>query len=405
MIHAVLADDEPMILRGLRKLIPWEALGIQIVGEAWTGRGLLELVEKERPSLVVTDISMPDGTGIDVLKEIGRLGYGAKVIFISAYQEFSYAKEALALGAVDYLIKPIEKELLLSAVTRALSLLKEESEERQTKSKLAQYEQMDRKTKLEELFDRLIEGDIRIEEAEEKLRLFGHRFTYPRFSVMLLEPEPQKTDIRWGEHERRLLLFAIGNMTEEVVAREAAIVLFRKGDRLCVVINHRQAASVKALASEVVVHAAGFLKIALSAGIGEEQSGVEGIRRAYRTAAEALNRSFFADGGAVVCWAEENWESRASVKELGEARDRVLQAVLKKRPRPAARDKRGVVGEDRAPRRRRQGKGGAGRLRNACGMGGRLGADRHRGSGRRASAAFGQAAKLRQIPAIEGVYA
>src|SRR5690349_18025709 len=81
MINVIIADDEPMIIRGLRKLIPWEELGIQIVGEAWTGRGLLELVQQHRPSLVVTDISMPDGTGIDVLKEIARLGFHTKVIF------------------------------------------------------------------------------------------------------------------------------------------------------------------------------------------------------------------------------------------------------------------------------------------------------------------------------------
>ncbi|MBB3113087.1 two-component system response regulator YesN [Paenibacillus phyllosphaerae] len=330
MINVVLADDEPIIIRGLKKLIPWEELGIRIIGEAWTGRGLMELVQRERPSLVITDISMPDGTGIEVLKEIGRLGLGTKVIFISAYQEFAYAKEALALGAVDYLVKPIEKELLLSAVRRALSLLQEESAERETKHKLAQYEHKDRKTQLEELFDRLIDGDIRKEEAQEKLRMLGSGCEYECYTVLLLEPELQKSDVRWGEHERRLLLFAISNMAEELMTSFAAGVLVRKGDRICAIVNHSQAMSMKELAAEISLHAANFLKIALSVGVGEDQLGIEGIRSSYQTAAEALNRTFFAEGGAVIRWAEENWESLVSAKELGEARGHVLQSFLKK---------------------------------------------------------------------------
>lgn len=330
MTNVVLADDEPIIIRGMKKLIPWEELGIRILGEAWTGRGLMELVQQERPSIVITDISMPDGTGIEVLKEIGRLGLGTKVIFISAYQEFSYAKEALALGAVDYLVKPIEKELLLSAVKRALSLLQEESEERETKHKLARYEHKDRKTQLEELFDRLIDGDIRKEEAQEKLRMLGSGCEFDCYTVLLLEPELQKSEVRWGEHERRLLLFAISNMAEELMTRVAAGVLVRKGDRICAIVNHSQATSMKELAAEISQHAANFLKITLSIGIGEEQLGIEGIRGSYQTATEALNRSFFADTGAVVCWSDEKWESLVSARELGEARNRVLESFLKK---------------------------------------------------------------------------
>lgn len=330
MINVIIADDEPMIIRGLRKLIPWEELGIQIAGEAWTGRGLLELVQQHRPSLVVTDISMPDGTGIDVLKEIARLGFHTKVIFISAYQDFSYAKEALALGAVDYLVKPIEKELLLAAVQRTLSVLQEESDELHNKNKLAIYEHKDRKTQLEELFERLIDGDIRLEEAEEKLRMLDSGCAFDFFTVMMIEPELNKADIRWGEHEKRLLLFAISNMAEELMTRQSAGILLRKGDRICVIVNHCQDISIKELAMDIITHVDSFLKITLSVGIGREQTGIRGIRSSYLTAVEALNRSFFADSGTAVVWTEDDGEGHVSARELGEARSGVLQAFLKK---------------------------------------------------------------------------
>lgn len=333
MITALLADDEPIIIKGLKKLIPWEKHGIQIIGEAWTGRGLLDLLEKEHPDLIITDISMPDGTGIDVLKEIGRRGLKTKVIFISAYQEFSYAKDALALGAVDYLVKPIEKGLLLAALERALAALEEESEELRSKSKLAVFEHKDRKTRLEELFDRLLDGDIRREEAEEKLHGLDAGCHHDRYTVLLVESELPEEDTRWGEHEKRLLLFAVGNMTEELMRRESEGIVLRKGDRLCAVVNHAAGTDKMALAQDIIGNAGSYLKVVLSVGIGRECQGLEGIKTSYRTAGEALGRVFFASGGGAVLWAEEDREAGGvSEREMADARQETLQAFLTKDP-------------------------------------------------------------------------
>ncbi|MDF2938172.1 MAG: response regulatory protein [Paenibacillaceae bacterium] len=332
MITALLADDEPIIIKGLKKLIPWEKHGIQVIGEAYTGRGLLEQVEKEEPDLIITDISMPDGSGIDVLKEIGRRGLKTKVIFISAYQEFSYAKDALALGAVDYLVKPIEKGLLLAAVERAVAALEEESQGQLSKSKLAVYEHKDRKTRLEELFDRLLDGDIRKEEAEEKLRGLDAGCIHAAYTVLLLESELPAEDTRWGEHEKRLLLFAVGNMAEELMRRDSEGIVLRKGDRLCAVVNHPPGAGQMELARDMLRNAANYLKVNLSVGIGQEQAGPDGIKISFRTAAEALSRIFFScGGGGAVLWDEENGERNGvTEREMTDIRQETLQGFLAK---------------------------------------------------------------------------
>ena len=101
MLRAILADDEAVILKGLRKLIDWEKMGIQIVGEARDGKEALELIERVKPDLAVSDIAMPELDGLDMLKRIGEMGLYTKVIFVSGYQEFSYAKRAVKYGAVD----------------------------------------------------------------------------------------------------------------------------------------------------------------------------------------------------------------------------------------------------------------------------------------------------------------
>lgn len=127
MLRAILADDEAVILKGLRKLIDWEKMGIQIVGEAGNGQEALELIQDKRPDLVVSDIAMPELDGLDMLREINRLELGTKVIFISGYQEFSYAKKAVTYGAVDYILKPVEQDELEAALRKASGMIDEQS--------------------------------------------------------------------------------------------------------------------------------------------------------------------------------------------------------------------------------------------------------------------------------------
>lgn len=124
-IRAILADDEILILRGLRKLIDWEKLNIEIVGEAHTGEEVMSLIDDKKPDLIISDINMPEMTGLEMLRLIADRKLPVKVIFISGYQEFSYAKDAVTYGAVDYLLKPVEKEKLEQAVEKALYSLQE----------------------------------------------------------------------------------------------------------------------------------------------------------------------------------------------------------------------------------------------------------------------------------------
>ncbi|MFC0211914.1 response regulator [Paenibacillus chartarius] len=336
MLNVILADDEPMIIRGLKKLIPWEELGIRIVGEAWTGKGLLELVEREHPELVVTDISMPDGSGIDVIKEIARRKLRTKVIFISAYQEFSYAKDALAFGAVDYLVKPVEKRLLREAVQRAVSLLQEETEEMTSMGKLAAYELKDKQTQLEDLFDRLTEGDIREEEAKRQLERLEAGYVYECYTAFVIEPEPfQEGQATWGEHEKRLLFFAVSNLTGELARSCGNGLVLRKADSLCVITNHREDSDMLELGQEMVEKVRFYLKTNITLGIGRPACSLQEIKSSYLSAADALKLRYFTGQGRVIHWQAASDLQRASERDsmqgaLTEVRQQLLQALLSK---------------------------------------------------------------------------
>lgn len=123
MLNMILADDEPIITRGIRKLVDWEKLGIFIEGEYRDGHSAMEAILSGQPDLALLDISMPGMNGIDILKSIREMELKTKVVFISGFQEFEYARRALKYGAVDYLLKPVIREQLLTAVEKAVEMI------------------------------------------------------------------------------------------------------------------------------------------------------------------------------------------------------------------------------------------------------------------------------------------
>lgn len=122
----IIADDEPVITAGIQKLVDWTALGIEIVGMYTDGKSALKGIIEYKPDIVLLDISMPEMTGVEILKECHNLNLPSRIIFISGFQDFEYAKAGIQYGAVDYLLKPIIREELLHAVGKSMNQLEQE---------------------------------------------------------------------------------------------------------------------------------------------------------------------------------------------------------------------------------------------------------------------------------------
>ena len=106
MLKVLVVEDEEMIRRGIVLAVDWAALDCVVVGEASNGLEALEAVERLAPSLIITDLKMPQMDGIEMLRQLREQGNNAYVIILTAYDSFTYAQSALRLGAVDFLLKP-----------------------------------------------------------------------------------------------------------------------------------------------------------------------------------------------------------------------------------------------------------------------------------------------------------
>ncbi|MGX6444478.1 response regulator transcription factor [Neobacillus sp. K501] len=124
--NILIVDDEPRTRQGLqRTLESWNNSEFTILS-AENGEEVMKIMTEKKIHILLTDIRMPEITGLQLLKNIKEKGHSPVVIVISAYSEFEYAQEALRLGVVNYLLKPIGKKKLIEAVEEAVKVLEKQ---------------------------------------------------------------------------------------------------------------------------------------------------------------------------------------------------------------------------------------------------------------------------------------
>ena len=124
----LIVEDEEMIRRGLLCTVDWIGMGCVVVGDAPDGRAGLELLRRERPDVLLTDIRMPRMDGIEMAWCARKEGILPHLVFLTSYAEFDYAKKAIELQAVDYLLKPVDEKELAALLRRLGAERRERSE-------------------------------------------------------------------------------------------------------------------------------------------------------------------------------------------------------------------------------------------------------------------------------------
>lgn len=120
MYTVVVADDEEELRRAIIRRIDWESIGFQVVGEAENGAEALEMVEKKEPDLLLTDIKMPFVSGIELARQVREIRPATQIAFLSGFDEFKYAQQAIHYNIISYMLKPIS----MAELTKELTVIK-----------------------------------------------------------------------------------------------------------------------------------------------------------------------------------------------------------------------------------------------------------------------------------------
>ena len=128
-MNLLLVDDEEYVIESIRKNVDWEKSGITRVCTAFSMKQAQDAMDMIPIDVIISDIVMPNGSGFDFVEWVREKSYEVQVIFLTSYAEFDYARRAISLDSVDYLLKPIDFEKLEIALARAVKRVEDETDD------------------------------------------------------------------------------------------------------------------------------------------------------------------------------------------------------------------------------------------------------------------------------------
>ncbi len=199
LIKVFICEDESIVREGLRDMIPWEKYGYEFVGDAPDGEMALPMIRKLEPDVLITDITMPFMDGLSLSKTVIRELPGIKIIIISGYSDFEYARQAIEIGVEQYLLKPVTKADMIKALEGTRKKISEENEQ---KDFLSRYEQEFKKFERfshRAFFEKLVEGSLSVQEIYEEaaklhLNLSANGYNFVIFSIRDVEQSTYTDD-------------------------------------------------------------------------------------------------------------------------------------------------------------------------------------------------------------------
>ncbi|MBO7745587.1 response regulator, partial [Paenibacillus sp. MWE-103] len=289
MYKLLIVDDEKEIREGLASW-SWETVGIEVAGTCSHGLEALQFVEERPVDIVVTDIRMPFMDGIELMTSMNARYPFIRVVILSGYSDFEYAQKALQFGAIDYLLKPLQFQMLRDTFARAVERLREEKQAELRVSVLKRKAELLAKVLRDDFLRRLFQEPLSEADLEEgcaggEVLLEGGSFT-----VAIFRPDRIAAGARIGDKERRLLAFSLDNILADLWEGKELGYHWVNGQT--------GEAYVLCAKPEAERHFAellpmwrkyrGLFKSAFSGGIGHAAASPAGIHLSARAAAAAL---------------------------------------------------------------------------------------------------------------------
>jgi len=326
-ISLCIIDDIKSVVDGLTAM-NWSEHGIQVAGVSTNGEDGLELINRVRPDLIITDIRMPRMDGLTMVRSILAGNKACKVIIISGYADFDYAQQAVQLGAFNFVVKPFTVEDIMQAVLQAKEQIVQE------RSKLLSLRQMETRLResmpvlRQEYFALLVSHRTPWEKAAKRWDFLNIDLQPQGFVVFLIEID--KFQERIGElsvHEVELIRFSLHNITEETIAEYTRCVVFRaRHNRFLAVMNDSETLNPTRIAESVCRNIERYTKFTVSVGVGGSVEETSELPDSYRQADRALAYHLFTEGNTAIAYDELPLAGRQAPFAL-EYKDELLLAL------------------------------------------------------------------------------
>lgn len=299
MLKIFLAEDEVVVRETIKRMIPWEELDFELVGEAADGEMALPLLIRQQPDLLITDIKMPFMDGLTLARLAKKEIPGLKVVILSGYDDFNYAKQAIGIGVEDYLLKPITKNALIERLSEIRSRYEHEKTQKEYYEKFQREMQAYEKNSSRDFFEALVGGSMDMMEVYKRAEKLGLDIVAEAYNVLIFtmncdeDFSGQRDEYSSWEAESLELL-------ENFFAGHSSAMLFRsnifsygvllKGQREAIEENTRACVDeIRKILSRQDGRREWFL------AVGQSVERLSQIQKSYHTASRAFSQRYLYD--------------------------------------------------------------------------------------------------------------
>ncbi|WP_028609120.1 response regulator [Paenibacillus harenae] len=293
-MKALIVDDERHVREAIHLLVDWESFGIREIREASDGKAAIEVIQSWKPEIIFTDMMMPGMDGCELLTWIQEHAPGSKTIVISGHDDFRLVRHSMTAGGIDYILKPIDADQLLSAVKQAVTLRTEED--------VTRHEQQSRKIEVNLLkpiyWEKIFTDFIQYPNTDGK-KLSEIRSEFPELgtasicscSVISLRVEDESIQAKYKNH-RDLLFFSLTNICNDFLRNPRIGFAFRywASEEEIVLLHWSNLDGLKDQVNVINQAFQDTLGARFDIGIGTARPFPQDVQQAYQDAKNALQQ-------------------------------------------------------------------------------------------------------------------
>lgn len=303
----MLVDDEEEVRTSIIRKIDWQDAGFEVIGDAENGKEALEKIEQNEPDVVLTDIRMPYMDGLEMAENIRQRYPSIKIVIFSGFDEFEYAKKAIKLNVIEYILKPVNVEELTAILKKIKKNLDEEIEQKRNVTLLRESYIKSLPALREHFLNDLIQGGMEETQIEEKLNEYAIDVAGAvKWVIAAIHLEPdEKVDKAVSLHQQRELIpISVRNLIEEKLEGQYRFIVFHSSFETILLVaidKDNTQTGLIALLGDICKETKKILDVSVTIGVGENCSSLTDLSRPCYTALNALGYRAITGSGGVIC--------------------------------------------------------------------------------------------------------
>lgn len=318
----LIADDEQLICELLKKIIDWDALGLCLIGEQYNGKELYHAIVEEHPDIVITDISMPQMDGIELIGKIRRENIPCHFVIVSGYRQFEYAHNALKYDVEDYILKPVDADELNSALKKLTAKITDLENQTENKPAPGEDKRLLKRFFLNNGIQELVQKGLSLQEIRKE---YGIRFQEGLFQIIYVKSDIMEQTQDYVENSSSIqnkISATFQNMFQDIctcILEDQSFDLIKIGINYPAENENRIYNKIKEYFEHIQNFADLFIGYQLTIGVGEPYAHPEGFAESEKEAHAAIGSRIVLGCDRIIYW--KNLNQPRSIMEESERKE------------------------------------------------------------------------------------